>query len=247
MIEKLTDNQENQISIYRKKWQKIASTPISLNHIIIKDFIQFIYSAQNLPPPTIFYYPSPRKAIESILLNKFGNSLSKSFYIYYNELLFRLVCDQISPKAISELDRRILSLLMHTSSFPINFANKELLYPLIKPFIRSQRRKLNNCIQPENWVPRAGFLDFCISVLHCTYSPNQWKVFQLLVQYCGWLYPYRQACIVCERPNEIELKPGFSSISYNDGQTFQYSYEISNDKIYNSWLLDLLRIRHKYF
>ena len=244
LIEKLTETEENKISLYRIKWQKLASTPIPLNRSLVKEVIQLVYSVQNLSPPTILFYSSPSKAIKPILSGKFGNSLAKTFSISYEETLFTQVYNQITPKIFSELDRRILSLLNY-KLLPIKITNSELLYPLIKPLLRSQRNRLKNCIKPDEWMPRGSFLDFCISVLHCTHSSTQWQVFQLLAQYCGWLYPYRQACIVCERPSQIELKPGFCSISYSDGQTLQYFYDASKDLMWNAELMYFIRTKYK--
>lgn len=241
LIEELTEAQENEISLYRIKWQKLASTPISLNHPLVKELIKLIYSTHNLPPPTVLFYSSPVKAIKPILSGKFGNSQVKTFRQYEAELVAQ-VYSQISHKVNRELERRIYSVL-YEKLFPIYATNLELMYPSIKHLSRSQRKRLKSYFKGS--TSHTSYLDFCISVLHCTHSPTQWQVLQLLAQHCGLIYPYRQACIVCERPNQIELKPGFCSISYNDGQALQYFYDNSKALVQNPALMYLIRKKDK--
>jgi hypothetical protein len=56
VIEELTEAQENKISPYRIKWQKLALTTIPLNRPFVKKLIKLIYSNQNLPSPIARYY-----------------------------------------------------------------------------------------------------------------------------------------------------------------------------------------------
>ncbi len=61
----------------------------------------------------------------------------------------------------------------------------------------------NGEIQPELWTCDGSWIDFCIAELHCTYYQRQWKVFQSLVEDCGWIFPYQSTCLVCDRPIKL--------------------------------------------
>lgn len=126
---------------------------------------------------------------------------------------------------------------------------KELLYPLFKTLPRSQRHRLKNCIKPQTLVWQGALLDFCISVLQCTHNLTRWQVLQLLVQHCGWIYPFRQTCVVCDRPIQIALNSGTSlnlaktTLLFSDGHSLQYSYNDSNN-VSLSGLMWLIRTKY---
>jgi hypothetical protein len=237
VIEQLTEIQEEQISLYRQKWQKIALIPAPTNRLLARTAVQSVYTILNLSAPEILFRASPCAAIGTVTSSRFGNSLTKAINNYYKQALFEQVTSQLSYRLYRELHRRFLW-VMYTKLLPIEFANQALLYPLLKPLPRLQRHKLENCIKPELWVLHGALLDFCTLVLGCKHDIAHWQAFQLLTQHCGWIYPYQRVCIICDRPSQFSFKLNSSSyleivsIVYKDGNNLHHLYDASKD-----WLL----------
>lgn len=76
---------------------------------------------------------------------------------------------------------------------------------------------------PELWAIEGMYLDFCFSVLGCSYDRSTWNVFQEVIQHCGWIYPYKNECIVCERPTNISLIKASKSLVDEDRLIIQYT------------------------
>ncbi|WP_442938375.1 DUF6745 domain-containing protein [Nostoc sp.] len=54
-------------------------------------------------------------------------------------------------------------------------------------------------------INEACICDFCISVLKCEYHLEKWEFFKKLINYCGWIFPYENICIISNRPSMIRL------------------------------------------
>ncbi len=72
--------------------------------------------------------------------------------------------------------------------------------------------------------------DFYISVLNGDRDRVKWRSFQLLVANCGWIYPFKNTCIICDRPRILSLDnqhrlhaEGGPAIQFADGYS-TYSY-----------------------
>jgi hypothetical protein len=80
-------------------------------------------------------------------------------------------------------------------------------------------------------VSDIGYKDFLITELNCdTHNLDEWLVSQSIVKDCGWIIPYENLCIVCDRPtllhfdNENRLHAeGKPAIEFADGYSI-YSY-----------------------
>lgn len=76
------------------------------------------------------------------------------------------------------------------------------------------------------------WLDYAISVLNFSHSPQKWSAVQGLAKHCGWIFGVNNLCIICERPTKIlvnednqihgegetaiEFSDGFSIYAFND-------------------------------
>lgn len=84
----------------------------------------------------------------------------------------------------------------------------------------------------QNWQALPiEIIDFCISVLNCSYDPKQWSALQSLVTECGWVFPLSKTCIVCDRPRQLRFDSqdrlhgeGEPAIAFEDGYKV-YSYQ----------------------
>lgn len=87
-----------------------------------------------------------------------------------------------------------------------------------------------NYANTSGWAYISFLCDFYISVLNCICRQIEWSVVQSLVKYCGWILPYENICVVCDRPiqllfdNENRLHAeGEPAIQFADGYSL-YSY-----------------------
>nr|WP_293108579.1 hypothetical protein [Okeania sp. SIO2F4] len=74
-------------------------------------------------------------------------------------------------------------------------------------------------------------IDFCISVLGCSYDKQKWLAVQGLVQECGFVLQLESTCLVCENPMNISLDAqnrfhaeGEPAIKFIDGYHI-YAYQ----------------------
>lgn len=60
-------------------------------------------------------------------------------------------------------------------------------------------------IKPELWASYGSRLDFYFSVLNCPRPQRRWGAFQMLVKNCGWIFPFKGTCFICDRPIKLPL------------------------------------------
>ena len=85
-------------------------------------------------------------------------------------------------------------------------------------------------IKPEVWSHYGGWFDFCISVLSCEHDQRKWEAYQSLVKDCGWIFPFENVCVVCDRPVKLSVDSeqrlhaeGEPALQYADGYSL-YAY-----------------------
>ncbi|WP_426564403.1 DUF6745 domain-containing protein [Dapis sp. BLCC M172] len=74
-------------------------------------------------------------------------------------------------------------------------------------------------------------IDFCISVLGCSYDEQKWLALQGLVKECGFVLQLENTCLVCDNPMKISLDAqnrfhgeGEAAIKFIDGYHI-YAYQ----------------------
>lgn len=96
-------------------------------------------------------------------------------------------------------------------------------------------------------------IDFCISVLNCSYDERQWEALQGLVRECGLVVQLENTCLVCDRPRvlcfdsrhrlhaegtpAIEYADGYSIYAY-EGVRLPKKYELPPEQWQANWLLE---------
>jgi hypothetical protein len=61
------------------------------------------------------------------------------------------------------------------------------------------------CIQIELWSVLCCDYDYEISVLNFNSDQIRWNILKNAISNCGWLMPYENVCIICDRPLRIDL------------------------------------------
>ena len=218
-IEKLTAEQEQLITKYRRKWQEIVFSTKQIDKAAAAAAVKAAYTILGYEEPEIMFCDSPYAAFATILAqgicqpecepayclssqlwNQMKSQLSTQVtrsIAQQNEELKRLVSQQKNQLSV-EIRRELSTLLNHRQ--------RNLLI----------RSSLN--IQPEKWSIYGSQSEFCISVLNCVYAPKKWEVFQSLIHNCGWILSYervvgmsnspikfKKTAIICNRPIKLSL------------------------------------------
>ncbi|MEA5503196.1 hypothetical protein VB735_08760 [Halotia wernerae UHCC 0503] len=244
LIEKLTPEQEALIPVYREKWRAIALSTERIDREKAAEVVKAAYVAIDYEQPEIIFCDSPYAACNWML-----KRLSPEFIdSYLNEpnglgsLFSAHFFQELSSKLSQQFGRGVKTQLNNCFYYVTDDPfNREIFNNLSEKFstqVNNQLEsyswwielQLDECFKPEthgNWM--TGF-DFCISVLKLIHPEQEWKVFQSLIQECGWLFAYDDICIVCDRPLHLRFDhqnrlhaEGKPAIEFTDGYSL-YSY-----------------------
>ncbi|HEY9851993.1 MAG TPA: hypothetical protein V6D28_21140 [Leptolyngbyaceae cyanobacterium] len=253
-IENLTSEQVVAIGAIRNKWRSIALSTERIDRQKAALAIEAVYREIGLPEPKIQFFDSPYAVLQKppSLLGSFLGSLlrgkiEKQLEIPPGSQLGSLVENNLEMEAIDPLKRYLWTPL--TKQLGVQLGNS--LWKQLRNQLTSQN---DNCIQPELWAVYASAFDYCISVLNCEYSPDKWEVLQSVARECGWIFPWKKTCFVCDRPSKlsfdnerrlhaegtpaIEFTDGFSVYAYH-GVVIPEKYgAISPQKWEAQWILE---------
>ncbi|MBE9210413.1 ankyrin repeat domain-containing protein [Nostoc sp. LEGE 06077] len=238
-IDEITPEQESLMPSYREKWQEIAFFTNRIDPQKAIAAVQSVYELLKLQTPKIqlfdsLYtavtvakplYESPHFTDDGLsFANQLIGKLHKKFYINNENSIGhwdQFISSQLRPDANSEIDRQLSESLknyfLEGKSEP--FSSWYDFYWFV----------------PLHWYAcEGGFFDFHFSVVSHTlfepYDKSAWEVFQQLVQSCGWIIPFENICLVCDRPTQFLFDSenllhaeGEAAIKFIDG-TGLYSY-----------------------
>ncbi len=201
----ITSEQEALFPAYLDKWRAFALEPGPIDRQKATQAIKAAYDLFGLQEPKILFFDSPYAALNA-LLSQPGSQLGK----------------QLEGKVWRELEGQLSEVESQLSQLWRQLKHQLESELRIPPYI--------NWINPELWVCGGAWFDFCISILNSLHHPQKWKVFQVLVKYCGWVFFFEKIAIVCDRPTKLsfdnegrlhaEAKP---ALQFADGYSL-YSY-----------------------
>ncbi|GAX45137.1 hypothetical protein NIES4075_61580 [Tolypothrix sp. NIES-4075] len=225
-ITKLTPEQEALIPVYRDKWRKIALSTERIDREKATEAVKEAYVVSGFNEPKIFFCDSPYAAFKNSF-TQLDNPVHKYLRQHLNVPLFRSSINMnLLNKLIIELQNELSKKIWNQVYFQLCNQLEEQLNSLI------ESRKFNNLqyIEPELWACEASLLDFCVSVLNYTFCQNECLIFQLLITNCGWIFPFENICIVCDRPSLLSFDnqnrlhaEGKPAIQFTDGYSL-YAY-----------------------
>lgn len=232
MINSISQEQEILILEYRKKWLEIGLKIEQINYQEIKKEMNVIYALIGLKEPEVVLVNSPYQALKTLLKldessNRIGKGLENLFYKQINFSRSEIKV-QLDEKLWSSLRRNFLSELIDFFLDRLEIPFWNLLEEQIELELGNKWDRLNTLLwiekklNPQNeWEPSVEFYynsfsswasiseacicDFCISVLKCEHNPEKWKTFKNLINYCGWILPYENICIISSHPSIIRL------------------------------------------
>lgn len=232
MIETLTPEQEALIPVYREKWKLIAlsTEPIASHKSAVA--VKVAYTLIGKKEPYILFCDSPNAASNTwldILLfcnlsqlenpgepelsfrNRLQNSLGSELISYLVSQADKPF-ESVKSQLVNQLEKPLwLQLRGQLEAELVSQLESQLvnqLYNQLQHLLPSRLTNISahDAIQPEFRVCTACWLDFCISVLNCPHKFQQeWKVFQLLIRDCGWIFPYKNICLICERSIQMSF------------------------------------------
>jgi hypothetical protein len=208
-IEKLTPSQEAVMPVYLQKWRKIAFSTERIDRDQATEAVKAAYNLIGKQAPFVLFFDSPDTALRE-LETKLENELWTSQLPDFNELwiiLYNLIDKQLNDQLLDLDVYQIKNALKFKLKVPSYYYNN-----------------------PEWWAINSCLIDFCLNVLNCDGDQKQWKTLQLLIENCGWMFPYEKICYVCDRPIKLAFDrqqrlhaEGEPAIEFADGFSL-YAY-----------------------
>ncbi|MGK7902550.1 MAG: DUF6745 domain-containing protein [Hormoscilla sp.] len=266
----ITRELEIMIMDCRKKWMCIEVSRERINLQRAKEATRSLYAALGLSEPEIVFASSPYEALQQIIdlqINLQEQSLKTS-------IESKLKADNIPISGL----RQWSMLLNHSNNNGVDW-NLHLQKKMMQQIIARQigikiienngfvsenyslylsylvNHQLNtNCIMPYLWSDVAAWLDFQSNALKVIDSQKVSYHFWKVIQECGWIFPFKNLCIVCDRPRKMNLDnqhrlhaEGEPAVEYADGFSI-YAYQglglpekygkINSEKWRSQWILE---------
>ena len=207
----------------QQKWQQRAGKPLkgrfkSSFHSILKT--------------------SPKQKLTASLLTQV---LAQCQHLLGNQRLETSVLQQFVPLNaflvghwIGQLQQRMQTKLAITTLQRIKALLLDQRWsPFVNQLGNQIRRHLfyQNGLYSEQLSRLGCWLDICISTFHCAHASDRWQNFQALVSAAGWIFPYENLCIVCDRPIKFavdeQYRPhaeGGYALLYGDGKGLYFNH-----------------------
>ncbi|WP_449418116.1 ankyrin repeat domain-containing protein [Phormidium nigroviride] len=239
-INEITIEQKSLMPSYHKKWQEIA---FSINRIDRKTAIKSVQSAYQLlelPMPEIQFFDSLYAAAKVAKPLYKDSYFTDDGFAHATELIAKLHEKLYinNEEAIGHWDSLVASELRLGDTQQIDRQLSESLSPYLSEGKSESFLSYSEYMYwflPLNWYANeSAFFDFHFSVAsHTLFQPYDnlaWEVFQKLVKSCGWIIPFDQICLVCDRPikflfdseNRLHAE-GEAAVEFADGNGL-YSY-----------------------
>ncbi len=208
-ISKLTPEQEALIPIYREKWTKIALSTERIDKNKAREAVKEAYAHIGEKEPEILFFKSPIEILEELQRWKRKNILFKPINKIWKFLinLHDNIITELEDKFGEYIDDEIYLQL----SEPINLCCEQIWGAISSTFTKdlfSLFYDLGNDCKFNDETIHASFLDYYLNVLNISISDinkSQWKIYQSLVLYCGWIIFGKSVCLVSERPLTLFL------------------------------------------
>jgi len=277
----LTSEQQALIPYYREKWRKITLSTEPVDREKATAAVKAAYAAIGFQEPEIIFCESPYAACQRLALEpreKLAVGLLEHMIF---ELWFKnnnAIYDSIDVKFGRGLREELYSQL--ETGLRENERWATIWNQLEAQMEQDSGEKLRSCLQEKLWVEQAlGFFkdqpeeiqianyiganqyakqcshfDFYKELLNGDADACQdWEVFYDLVQNCGWIFPYQQICLVCDRPRIVsldedallhaeaapamEFADGFSIYTYHGIRLPEKYGKVPPDEWRSQWLL----------
>ena len=216
MINELTKEQENQLSVYRDKWLKIGLSTESIDKKKASTAIDLMYKCGGLDAPEYkIFVDSPISMLYA--------------YIYLQAIFSEQVLDQVRGQIGDQIMDRILNQVRDQISGQVreqvwDQVWDQVWYQVENADIEKTWKDIRfNIYHGSHDATWLSFYNYFQEVcgLECTKPLD--GLFETAM-HCGWILPFKNAAIICAKPNVIKFDSqnrlhcdSGPALSYNDG------------------------------
>lgn len=229
MIEKLTPEQEDLMLVYDEKWIQIMYSTEPIDCEKAAEAVKQAYLAIDEKEPEIIFCHSPYESVNLVLRCKSITQLYEEFGVNLVDRFTEKLYDKTLHSIMAQASNKLSSQLYRKAWMSFSEIFKKLLESIFchEPFHYNEDYEFLDYII---WAELAARCDFCFSVLKCKYHRRRWQALKSLTMHCGWIFPYKKVCIVCDRPRILSFDSqhrlhaeGDPAIQFADGYSL-YSY-----------------------
>ncbi|MEL6928443.1 MAG: hypothetical protein AAFO95_07405 [Cyanobacteria bacterium J06600_6] len=201
----MTSRQKSLVTEYAKKWCHIFWSTDKLDADLVTNYIHRAYKYLGESEPKILCFSSPLLAQQYATKHKLHSYL----YEIFNDKICRPSC-AINPwfnDIVSHpfIDHRIIQELEQEFQAQddfltcMNVIHHFRVLDMFKEEIDQKLEQVIECIKPEFFIDDSGIQDYLLSNFNCAEETERIEIFVGLMQNCGWIYPYKEVCLVCDR------------------------------------------------
>jgi hypothetical protein len=241
LLEQLDIAQQDHLPEYRAKWQGLARSTKPIDRQAARNAINQLYARLGYAPPTIEFCQSP-KAIVPLVIAALKSSLPPHLEWLIDshtpeqrvDHIYRTLGQPLAP-AVEHLRHTLEQVIDRQLGWSVQMElETQLGEPLRESPFTAQlweqllaidyhlRPQTSAVLTPETWLDSLSVQDFAQSI-GCQ-LPDSWRLFQNIVEHCGWLVPYESICWVCDRPRHLSLDAqgrlhgeGITALEFADG------------------------------
>ncbi len=253
----LTTKQKNLIYDYVEKWRNIAFHTRQTNKQELEGIIGFIYGVLGYKKPLIIFKTNPIDAILHLFYEHPEIFDSQIRTRTKNQKIKHLWGNIEVSNIKNKLVHPVTSWFIYNESWNLpSDIHNEMISPL-KNYVNNYSATINReltrlswsdenikefqywlwleqgVIKTESWAYIGAIGDFYANVLGGYHHPLKWKALINLITKCGWVFPFQEMCVVCQRPSKIRHKlSGFLDGGEKPIIEFSDGYQIYKNRIF---------------
>ena len=251
MSTSFSPNQQQSIADIQEKWEKTALSTDPIDSAQAIASVQRAYQINGFKEPTIYICSSPLTGFRKLMelheelgdLGEGGNQdiqlHSEWFFTYQGHL------DELSGRissSLSYVESLFAPLEKHleqTILYKPTSQQVDCFRPNLRLNLDESLEQLGHYLQEGCAIPRGYFynkitigslaLEYCrwdirFSILNWEHDADKWESSKVLLETCGYIMPFEEICIICDRPSKILMDDrqrlhavGESALSFRDG------------------------------
>ncbi|MGD2184436.1 DUF6745 domain-containing protein [Lusitaniella coriacea] len=187
--------QSNEIHVYQKRWRLNAKSTQPVARSEAREVVEELYRNIDLASPRIIFCNSPFQVLKG--LSEAGDIEN---FVEISLLGIDLV-SELANEIGEDLGKKIFEAFEEfTEIDKLNVMIEQSLLRVVND--RRKERMIEKCLKPGARCETFCVIDFCVSALSYPIS-QEWQVVKKLVQSCGWIFPFKDICFICERPRKL--------------------------------------------
>ncbi|XGV95723.1 MAG: DUF6745 domain-containing protein [Leptolyngbya sp. BL-A-14] len=222
----LTPEQEAVILVYQEKWRKIALSTKPIDRQKVLRIIHKFYSVLSQQKPKVLFFDSPFAAYSELIKRGLEDQLLDHLFPKLWQTL-KISGELIDlPSEIQYKERGLRFSEAIDMRNDLTHLNDQVVHQLELQLQVALKVSLVLSVLSSQFL-RPGCIhrdDFFVSVLGYSHQGRIWQAWKALAEECGWIFPVKGFCFVCDRPRKILLDDknrlhaeGEPAIQFSDG------------------------------